>query len=130
RLVGLQDHTGRNVSYTWNGDNQLTGINDVLGETWGYAYTDSAMTQTDPEGRQTTITRDSKGRLLSIFDSDGVGQRYRYGYNESDGEYYLSSTDGTGRVKETWYDEHGLQLRHDRDGENQFKSEFVASDGS
>ncbi|MGL4666343.1 MAG: hypothetical protein ACRCWR_00245, partial [Saezia sp.] len=56
-LTSVTDNTGRKVTYHWTGD-LLTGVTDVEGNLWGYAYDGKGnLTQRiEPDGTKMTLT--------------------------------------------------------------------------
>src|SRR5690606_15759229 len=132
RLVSLTDYTGRQVLYGWDENNRLTQVTDVRGQVWSYAYaTNGTLTsQTDPDGRITRYSISAKGIVSSRIDENGAGHSYRYRFDSDKKEYYLSSTDQVGTVTERWYNEHGIEVRREINGDLQFTVTVALSDNS
>lgn len=132
RLVSLTDYSGRQVIYHWDINNRLVKITDVLGYEWQYTYsaTGELTSQIDPEGRIVKYGISKKGRVAYRTDDNGSGDTYSYRYDNDKKEYYLSSTDQTGKVVESWYDKRGVEIRRLINGDLQFTADVVSSDGN
>lgn len=76
---------GRWVAFTYDGNNRMTQIQDNIGRTVSYSYTNGDLTSvTDPESQVTTYAYDSSHRMTSITDARHIT--------------YLTNTYANGRV--------------------------------
>ncbi|MBL8093257.1 MAG: hypothetical protein JNL73_03735 [Anaerolineales bacterium] len=111
RISSVQDHTGRSVSFGYDGNGDLTSVTDVRGEVWTYAYDGASH-------RLTTVT-DPEGRIVERNEYYGDGRAWRQfnGANQLVVELaYTTNPDGTTTVVVT--DAHGNAetLTYDRLG--------------
>jgi RHS repeat-associated protein len=133
RLNKISDYSGREVIYSYDDANGgiLANVVGVRGKTWTYQYSGKSLkSQTDPDGRVTQFGIDSEGNVQSRINADGVGVTYSYSYNNDKEEHYRSVRDTAGTVTESWFNEHGMVLREDVNGETQFTATVVLSDDS
>jgi RHS repeat-associated protein len=92
------------TAYTYDNSYRATGLQDALGKTTSYQYTDSAnpflcTQETDPLGNAVSYTYDSNGNMLTYTDSSGATS-YTYDGNNN----LLSATDPAGRTSSYAYD--------------------------
>lgn len=83
----ITDSTGRSVSYIYT-SGQLTGVTDLMGNTWQFQYTDGRgnLNQiTDPRGLITTVVYDTSNRATSITYNDTTTTKTTYTISYSGG---------------------------------------------
>lgn len=117
-LVGIQDNTGRTVSYAYT-SGALTQVTDVRGFAWSYTYdltTNALISKTDPEGRITNLTYQPTGRVSSIKDQDDRGQDFTYDFISDQKQVYFRTTPSGGPSLEQWTSMQGTLLRGDING--------------
>ena len=106
RIISVSDHTGRHVDFSYENDN-LTGVTDVLGQTWSYEYIDPLYPHhlnyiRDPLGRTVEYTRyDELGR--AIHQEQGLWYLTTELFYNSDGTTII--TDSLENVTTHTYDE-------------------------
>ncbi len=77
RISTVSDHSGRQVSFTYDANNDLTSYVDVMGKTWAYVYSDHRMTyikdNSTPSKTVLKLNYDNYGRAIEEF--NGLNQR-------------------------------------------------------
>jgi len=100
----LRQFTSTNLSgsyqatnYTYDRQNQLTGVTDSVGNhwTWTYDLRGRLTTKTDPDSGTTTATYDDADQELTSTDGRGVTLAYTYDNLGRKTNQYLTSTSGT-----------------------------------
>ncbi len=73
-LMSVQDRTGRELTFTYDGSNRITSVTDPLGRRVIYTYNAAEYleTVTDPAGGVTRYTYDTNGRMRTITDARGI----------------------------------------------------------
>ena len=130
RVSQVQDYSGRTVTYTYNAENQLENVTDVLGKVWTYEYSGEDLRRIiDPNGRATTLSIDgSTGRLRSYANADGAG--FTFDFSEQNDEVYQRRRDAEGREVENYFNKMGFMTREIRDGETLFTSQHLITSNS
>jgi RHS repeat-associated protein len=103
-MVAATDKQGNTTRHIYNGVGQIQQIVDPVGLITTFNYAGNRVTSiVDPAGRNTVLSYDSQGNLLSITDPDGTKNQYGY-----DNHHLLSSSiDKTGQIRTGVYDEFG-----------------------
>ena len=110
QLISVTDQTGRDVTYSYDGNGNLITFVDILGQTWTYAY-DSAHRLTivlDPEGLSLERNEyDEQGRVVRQYDgNDDLIVALTY---NADGTTTI--TDAVGNSNTNSYDLRGTMTR-------------------
>ncbi|MBN1991091.1 MAG: hypothetical protein JW953_00190 [Anaerolineae bacterium] len=78
RLTQLRDRRGNTLTFTYNANNEMTGVSDGAGRTATLSYTDGHVTGlTTPDGRTFGFGY-TNGDLTAITDPNGGVRRYEY----------------------------------------------------
>jgi len=123
KLSSVRDHVdvaqARQVVYQWTNGELLT-VTDVRGNDWQYSYiageTVLLKSETDPEGRVTTIDYDTTQSVKQVSAPDGTTVSYEYDYDKTRKEYFVRLTHNSGKINENWYDKDGRIVRRDING--------------
>jgi RHS repeat-associated protein len=96
-LQSITDSAGRQVAYTYDGNDNLIGVTDVRGNTWSYGYNDDHQITTvyapgAPPEVLLTIAYDDQGRAYEQL--DGAGSQLTHIDFNPDGS--STSTDASG----------------------------------
>jgi RHS repeat-associated protein len=108
------DANGNVSTYIYNENNDMTAMQNALGEVTSYVY-DGGGNITSlayPDGNTTTYNYDALGRLAQITDNIGIVRTFGY----DDAGNLISSTDGNGHTISFTYDGSNRLLSESRDG--------------
>lgn len=79
KITSFVDPAGMSVSYTYDGNNKLTGVSNGLGRALTFTYTGSRLTSvSDGNDRSISFSVDSSGNLASF--TDPLGQTITHEY--------------------------------------------------
>ncbi len=118
-IEAVRDAEGRQISYTYDSNGRLwKARDDVLDEETTYTYDDQGrLTQVlKPGGRESNITYNDIGNVVTVQDEEGQGYLFDYDYDDYREEYYTMIISPSGTIKEVWYDKEGKTKRVDIDG--------------
>jgi YD repeat-containing protein len=90
KLVGVQDDTARQISYSYNQDGDLAIVTDTRGFTWTYTYTGNHFLHE---------VRDANGNLVEKTDYDDQGRAVRQWVGDAtEPTWEIAFVDGSTRV--------------------------------
>jgi len=117
KVTAISDYSGRSVQYHYTGDN-LTEVIDVLQHPWGYSYVGAAATplmhtETDAEGRVTTIDYQGNRVWKVTGPVAGATTVYEYNYDRGSRQYTAVETSPEGKHTESTYDADGKLIRQE-----------------
>lgn len=117
KVTAISDYSGRSVQYHYTGDN-LTEFVDVLQHPWGYSYVGAAATpmlhtETDAEGRVTTIDYLGNRVWKVTGPVAGATTTYEYTYDRGSRQYTAIETSPEGKHTESTYDADGKLIRQE-----------------
>lgn len=97
RLISATDHSGREVSYTYDSSYRLTSFTDAEQNVNSYTYdsSDRVLTMTNAAGGVTTNTYDDSGRVSQQLTTSGRPIVMSYGVPSYTGEVTNTETSGT-----------------------------------
>ena len=109
RLVSIVDRNGNETRHSYNLQGQITAIIDPVGLATRFEYTAGKVSKIiDPANRETKLTYDAQGNLLSIKDPDSSERQFQYdsaghmlGETNQRGYQENATYDFAGRAKES-----------------------------
>ena len=116
RIIAVADHTGRQVTYTYDGDGNLASMTNPDGDSLGFYYENGLLTETtDFEGTSYLYnTYDDKGRVIQqkyMMGDEYTISRFRY-----DEESRMNTfIDSTGWEVRYYYDDYRNLIRVEDD---------------
>ncbi|WP_193222194.1 RHS repeat-associated core domain-containing protein [Alkalilimnicola sp. S0819] len=130
KLTAVKDVLGNTWRYSYSGG-ELTRITDPEGRPIHIAYhaesgsSTSGGTTSGGSGSSTTAafyasdsgdSIEHARRVASVTLADGTGPRYVYDYDSTKKQFYVKTTQSSGKVTEQWYDREGYKIREDING--------------
>ncbi|KAB7627951.1 RHS repeat-associated core domain-containing protein [Alkalilimnicola sp. S0819] len=130
RLTAVKDVLGNTWAYSYSGG-ELSRITDPEGRPTHIAYHgESGSSASGGSGAggsgstsATAFYASDSGdaieharRVASVTLADGTGPRYVYDYDSTKKQFYVKTTQSSGKVTEQWYDRTGYRIREDING--------------
>ena len=100
-VTRIEDLHGNTLTFTYNGDKQLTNVTGPAGRQLTFTYMDNMLTSiTDPAGRSFQYEYDSNGDMIRVTDPMGYTTDYFYSQDCHD---LLSITHPNGHTRDILY---------------------------